>query len=499
MNALIKTIALALAITCSVWLVVLWHWQATSRDMSVTDIVLYLGALPLALFGLVILGRWALSGADERAQRRAEAKTKAAAATPGKPTSTGELERLATMQLLAAELICAAGATARDLRSALGEKRPALDRELVDDDGMPVMCARIPDLNLDALGPALGSAVETTRKREAAWASMEPSTVMQRAMAALAVCLDATFDRLAPLRDHFVVEGDGVGTDTAASTRREARLLVFVAWPEDASPFDLAVADAWLHQAMEQRREGFIPAGRIVRPPAEPRLHGAALLGLADQTMTRMRERGWTDDMVLLLACESHIAEAAVARWQRAGLLCTSRQPKGRIPGEAAAGLLLAAGDWKPIDDDGRPRAVLHRPAVAQRNKSIDDRGRVDHAVALAAAQAAITASGLEAPAVLALMSDADQSTPRGLETYATTQALLPHLDVGLDLGLAGVVCGYTGAASTLISIALAAERALDAEAPCLALSVADSQWRAALVVRPPARPPAEPAPPSSP
>jgi hypothetical protein len=281
--------------------------------------------------------------------------------------------------------------------------------------------------------------------------------------------------------------------DAGAATRREARLLVFIAWPEEASPFDQAVADVWLHQAMEQRCEGLIPAGRIVRPPAEPRLNGAALLRLADETMTRMRERGWNDDMVLLLACESHITEAAVARWQRAGLLCTSRQPKGRIPGEAAAGLLLAARDWKPLDDDGRPRAILHRPALAQRPKSIDERGRVDHAMAQAATQAAIAASGLEPRAILALMSDADQSTPRGLGTYATTQALLPHLDVSPGLALAGVVCGHTGAASTLISIALAAERALEADAPCLALSVADPQWRAALVVRPSPTSPSSP------
>mgnify|MGYP003341791578 CR=1 FL=1 len=65
-----KGLGLFIAIACAVWVGVLWQWQATRRDMSVEDIVVWLGLLPLTLFVLVILARWAVAGALRRAAAR---------------------------------------------------------------------------------------------------------------------------------------------------------------------------------------------------------------------------------------------------------------------------------------------------------------------------------------------------------------------------------------------------------------------------------------------
>ncbi|HEX7639364.1 MAG TPA: hypothetical protein VF457_13290, partial [Burkholderiaceae bacterium] len=63
MKSLVKGAALFVALTCLVWIGVLWRWRATQRDMGVDDIVVYLGLLPVVVFALVLAGRWAVTAA----------------------------------------------------------------------------------------------------------------------------------------------------------------------------------------------------------------------------------------------------------------------------------------------------------------------------------------------------------------------------------------------------------------------------------------------------
>ncbi len=534
MKSLLKSLSLLIAITCTVWVIVLWRWQATQHDLSVGDIALYLGALPLVLFATAMLARWALSGLADRAARRDGAKT-ATTTTPTRshaPATSGEAELRATMHLLAAPLNCAAGQSARGVAAAIVGQRPGLDAHLVDDDGLPVMTARIERLALDSLSPPLELVAALARRREAAWASMEPSPSIGRALAALSPCLDAVFEALRPWSERMGVAHDsgaapfappwmnaareaggstdaipahpaqialaGVSTasptqsrpnnlDSAARHVPPARVLVYVAWPQDATAFDRAVADHWLQRAMDKRRDGIVASGRIVRPPAEPAMTGPALLRHADEAMVRMRRESAPHDLVLVLAAESRVVESCVRRWQHEGLLCSSRNPKGRIPGEAAAALLLAPEPWASDGVEGHePAAQLHRPPIAMRNKSIDAIGRIDPAVATHVAEQAMVVTGIAPADFGALVSDADQVTPRGLETYATTHALLAHLDAADDVMLTGVPCGDVGAVSTLIAVALAAHHALERDQPCLALSVGDALARTAIVARAP-------------
>ncbi len=483
MKPLLKSLSLLIAITCVVWVAVLWRWQTTQDDRSAGDMALYLVLLPLALFVVVMTARWAFSGIDERtAKRNAASGTTApqAAAT----ATAGVAELMATMQLLAAPLHCAAGSTAQALAAAIDKQRPGLDKQLLDDDGLPVVAARIDSLDVDALSPPLGMAETLARHRDPAWASLDASPSIGRALAALSPCLDNIFQVLRPWRERLDVTSIDVTQPAASAQAAPARVLVYAAWPQDATPYDRAVADLWLQRAIDERREGIVAAGRIVRPPAEPVLTGPALLRHADEAMVRMRRESATNDLVLLIGAESHVVESSVHRWQREGLLCTSRNPKGRVPGEAAAALLLAPVAW-PHDSD-EPCALLHRPPIAARDKSVDAAGRIDAKVAIAMVEQAIGVTGLEPTAIGMVISDADQTTPRALETYATARGPLSHLDAAEDVALTGTVCGHIGAVSTLVAIALAAHRALESEKPCLALSVGDALARAAIVVRPP-------------
>mgnify|MGYP003576109956 CR=1 FL=1 len=66
MSKFIAGALLFLLITALLWTSVLWHWESTRHNMSVSDIVIYLGLLPLACFGLLLALRWAWHGAGER-------------------------------------------------------------------------------------------------------------------------------------------------------------------------------------------------------------------------------------------------------------------------------------------------------------------------------------------------------------------------------------------------------------------------------------------------
>ncbi len=487
MKPLLKSLSLLIGITCLVWVAVLWHWQATHRDMSTTDIVMFLGLLPTALFVLLIAGRWAFTGVDERAARREAAKSAGVDSSVAARTSSlsggGEAERQAMARLLWSGIRCAAGSSPATLEASIGQRQPSLDRELVDNDGLPVLTARIGELGVEAMSPPLGMAEQLARRRMPDAGDRQASAALMRALAALSPCLDDLFAALVPWRGRLGGEDAGASPDhKTADDRLPARLLVYAAWPADLSAFDLAVADLWLRGAMEERRDGIVGAGRILRPSADPALTGPELLRHADEAIARMHVDAPTTDLVLLLASESHIVDETVQRWQREGLLCSSRQPKGRVPGEAAAAVLLAPVDWA-TDDDAR-HALLHRPALAERDRSIDAAGRIDAQVATRVVEQALAAAGAPAASVATVACDADQATPRGLETHAAVYAALPHLDAADDVILAGTICGHIGAASTLVVIALAAHRALESGHPCVALSVGDPTSRAAVVVR---------------
>jgi hypothetical protein len=62
----VKGAALLVLISCGVWVAVLWRWEVSARDMNTHDIIVYLAVLPLTLFALALLMRWAWRNAAPR-------------------------------------------------------------------------------------------------------------------------------------------------------------------------------------------------------------------------------------------------------------------------------------------------------------------------------------------------------------------------------------------------------------------------------------------------
>jgi hypothetical protein len=487
MSSFFKGIALFVAICCGVWIAVLWRWQSTSRDMGTGDIVVYLVVLPLTVFGLALLLRWAWRGAVQRQSAAALAATTGAGAAGATPaaamTSADDARRHATVQLLAAHLVCAAGASPAELQDAAkqGKPRPELDPELRDADGVAVFSARIADIQSAALAALLEPHLAPTRARQPEWAELAPAVHVQRALAALQEPLAKAVATLAPWAPRFEAQRNALPS-APPNAPPQRRVRVLLGWPADWSAFEQELGRTFVQALIAQGAGPIAPACYALTAHTGG---GEELLLHADRLLQTLEREGH-DEPVIVAACHSAIGEAAIEALERDAVLFSSRhRPKGRMPGEAAAALVLAPAAWPPDPEADAPVQHLHRPAALRRDKSVEATGRVGSDIARQALTQALAAGQLAADAVAALVCDADQHSERGAEFYGAGLVLLPHLDSGEDMRLIGTVTGAVGAVSALLVTACAAERAKAGDKPCLAMMLGDPFTRLALLALP--------------
>lgn len=480
MNRLVKGIALFVAIACVVWIAVLWRWQATARDMSTADIAVYLFALPVTVFALALLGRWAWVGANERAARQADAKAAGSAAAAKPAPGVDEAERHATVQVLAAHVATAAGSSPGELVTAArdGSPRPGLDPELRDDDGLPLLAARMADGDGRALEVESEALVEALHAARPEWADLEAADTVWRALAILRAPLLRAVDALAPWAPLLVPE---VPPKADGGSERCVRVLLGwpAAWTEYEQELGRTVAADWL----ASQSAGVLPGARVTI--SAQAMSGEELLLQADRLMQTLARAGH-EEPVIVAACHSTVGAAAIAELENQALLYhPQRRPKGRMPAEAAAVLVVAGPKWPAAEDADGPLPHLHRPALLRRDKSIDAPGRVGPQTASAAIQSALAAGHVEAAEVAGLVGDADQHTERAAEFFQAAAETLPELDASEDLCAIGHVTGSVGGVGALLVVACAVERARSGEKPCLALTVSDPHARLALLALP--------------
>lgn len=498
MKKIVWGLALLVAVCCAVWLAVLWRWQATGHDMTAEDFAIYLVLLPLVVFSLVLALRWAWRGAESRQAARAAAAAAALAegASAGASSSRAaggasgseEAQRHATAQLLSAHLLCAGGDSPQALLEAggAGKPLPKLDRLLQNAEGLPVMSARISELALDELKAQLPQLQARLRRRTSAPADMEapasplPPDHVQRALAALQTPLRQAMQSLQPWQDRF----------TEADHPSVLRLLLSCpAWWTDA---ERELAEAWARLLLtpdqnEDEEQGG-QAAAALRLSAECRALGPVELWAEADRRLQMLRRDKRADVLLLAACHSDLSAEAIALLEsQRRLFSPGQQPKGQIPSEAAAVLVLAPADWPAAPEADKPPIHLHRPALMKRDKAIEAAGSVSSQVLGEVLSIALAAARLSTDQVAAVVCDADQHTPRGTELFGTTLKALPHLDPADHLCMTGSITGH-GEAGALMVVAAAAARAQADQRPCLGLALGDSHWRLALLARPPAQ-----------
>lgn len=506
MSTFFKGLALFVLIATATWVAVLWHWERSHRDVDSVDIVLYLAVLPFAGFVLALLLRSGWHAAQQRSAAGAAGAAAPAAApaagsggapAAGPDDGAGERERHLALQVLGMQCQLLCGATASEVDTALaeGRLRPQPDAELRNEAGLPVMTARLPDLDPDAQRASCDGALALLRRQREAWQALEPSPAFWRALAALQAPIEQALLALQPWHGPLGLDDEGPARTTPSRPSEAAPLHLLLALPAHTHALELALAQDWVQA---QCRSARIPPERLA-----VQVFAAAETGEAWQraeSLALALHRRQQAGLLLVAAAHSDIDEHLTAELGRQGrLFDAERRPRGLMPGEGAVVLLLASEGWPAAPDAPETAVQIHRAGQFRRSQSVEANGKAGHAELLKACEEALARARVEAGGVAAIVTDADQHSARSAECFGAALALTPHLDAGEDVRVLGATLGHTGVVGALVALGLAAEAVRKQQRPALAFSAADPVVRLAWVARPPVWPPAGEGPPGAP
>jgi hypothetical protein len=483
MGTWLKRALLGAAIFTLCWAGAVWYWRSNNTMPGTGDLALYLLVLPLVLLFLVWFAKkLVLLVAAAPAASAAGAQAASTSSADQQPTAP---QAVPVVDLLAGALRLPHGQSPQELREAVADSaaRPDLDSELTDDHGFPLMTARVAGLDVAATEEALSAWLEQKGLPDPGF-----DTEQLRALA-LGGEVVAELAQTATLHQNLF------GYETATPAARAAMALpvlqLLPMLPADWELGQRLAAGRWLLHLVEQ--QGW-PAERLALSAAAER-GGASPLSLIGQ-LSQQSAREELPCLAILLACASHLGDNTVEQWAGEGALFTARNQRGQIPGEGAAGLLLAdATQAALIDTAAAPQ--LRGAVQAVRDNSADT-GRTDAVLLTGLCQEALAGAGSEAAKVLLIASDTDHRGSRTAEMMSAAAAVLPHLDPATQVVAVSATCGQAGPVGAVAALVLARQEVADNASHALYLSNQDPYQRSAAIVRPKPEPASTPKPPAA-
>jgi hypothetical protein len=451
---LVNTVV-AVAVFAGCWTASLLYWRAAGSTPSGMVIGQLLLGLPAAIMLALWLGKKALPAGSD------------AAAVPSAAAPAGAVETAHQRGPLPAIAAGAVRLRGGDSAAELAENLRSngapceLDSELTDDAGYPILSGRV-----EFADPASAREVMTPWLAQRGMAELSFSEEQWRALSlGGAVVAELTQHALShPLLPDYLAaahpERDGI-----ALPALELKPVLPAGWQAGQRQ---ATADWFLHLVEQQ---GW-PAQRLQLSPT----FDSAAFSLVDAL-------AHPPGLTLLMACESHIGDDSVRDWSERGLLFTGRTPRGLVPGEGAAGLLLADGEQAALLAK-ESQATLHGACDGQRSASADARGNINSELLAGLGKQALNAGQSEPDAVTALCADADLRPTRMGELMGMASTVLPQLDLATQMMSVGTCCGSAGAVGPLAALALAQHEVLANGGQVMCVSNSDSHYRCALLVR---------------
>lgn len=482
MTKVLKAGGLWLVVAAVVWLITIWRWQTTVDDVGTRDLVLHLLVLPTLLTLALLAVLWGAARLKAQAARPLPGAA-AVSSAPAEPVPAGlnpeEALRQTRLWVLDACVNLRVGSTVEQALSALAEgaERPSLDPVLEDLDGLPAFTARVA-----AIDEALELADDVDNGETITWLRPDGTEVpegVQRALLALTPVLGQLLDSLTQqlpavnegaeasrpafdlatghdMRAHL----SGVAA-TESTAQRQAResarpgLTVRLLMPLDWSQDDQAFAVQWVKARSGSLLDWAEASGaKAVRWQVSPVESPEAWWDEVDHLMSQWH-RDVRPELLMALAFDSAIDPAHIDRLQGQGALFTAQHQTGRVPGEGAAGLLLASQAWTQLDALEAMPAQLLRPLRACRDKSADAAGRAS-TVTLEALLKQATEQTVAQAEHLQLLADSDHRPSRTAELYQGLQAVLPEVDPMRQVLRLGDACGELGMVRAVAPLALA-------------------------------------------
>jgi hypothetical protein len=451
-----SVVAVAVFATC--WTASVVYWRSSGSTPSGMAIGQLLLGLPTAIVLVLWLGKKAMLA---RSGAAAEQSATAPAAAVETASRCGPLPAIAAgaVRLRGGDSV---GELAENLRS---NGAPCeLDSELTDDAGYPVLSGRV-----EFADPASAREVMTPWLAQRGMAELSFSDEQWRALSlGGAVVAELTQHALMhPLMPDYLAAAPG----ERAAIALPALHLKPALPPGWETSKRQAAADWFLHLVEQQ---GW---------PAQRLQLSAAFDSGASNGFSLIDALANSPGLTLLVACESHVGEDSVREWSERGLLFTGRTPRGQVPGEGAAGLLLADEQQAPLLPK-ESQVTLHGACDGQRGVSADARGNINSELLAGLGKEAMSQGKIEPAAVTAICADADLRPTRMGELMGMASTVLPQLELETQMMSVGACCGSAGAVGPLAALALAQHEALANGGQVMCVSNSDSHYRCALLVR---------------
>lgn len=506
MSRAVKAGVLGLVIVATVWAFTFWRWQRMPQAVSGQDIgpqlVLQLVVLPVALTAVALLAWmgvrrlrvWVRTPLPSVGGSSGALQAAGAAAPPAEAASPVVLP---LAWVLAEALTLSAGDDAAAAWQALqgARVRPGLDPVLQDLDGWPVFSARVPGLDvhewllshaelslsghaalpedvvrtLALLEGPLHALVEAVGELQVAWGAAQGGDAVQgRDGPGMGLPVDA------PLHLAGVGRPDRQARRQAQSERAphlQVRLCLPARWPDEVR----GVAVDWVRCQCgslldwAERHGASAPVWHTAPLPAgaEPEALWTELSASLPTWSASSRPQ-----LMLLLVADTALDTERILQWQARGELFTSHHQRGRVPGEAAAGLLLANGAWGAGAGVTGPQ--LWPAQARQRERSADGAGRVGCEATEGLVRGVAECHAARGQADWVVVSDGDHRPSRTAEVFEALQSVCPQLDPMVSVVRVGEACGDMGLARALVPVALASSALRHNEAdPACALAVA--------------------------
>jgi hypothetical protein len=438
------------------WGAAIAYWRVNKSAPGIGDLVIYLLALPAALVVAFLIGRRLIT--SFKAAPIVSTKAQPAQASPA-PV------QLPPLAILAASLRSPHGATVEELAAAIASNkaRADLDRELIDEDGFPVMTARSADASDEMLREEIKewlarNGMADLQFSEEQWRALTLASAVARDLAIRAAGELVSEEGTAPMLQLMPI----LPADWPVEQRRAAAM-----WLEHTT-----VQFGW-------------PADRIMVPSQATAGTGdatpAAVFGRLAQQVAAVKDMPLA---ALVVACASHIGQETVDKWAATGSLFTSSQPLGLIPGEGAAGLLVT--DVRQAESiESAAFVLLDRIEEARRDTSADEVKRADPNLLGELAEAVCKAGATELAGVAMIVGDVGHRPNRMLELMGFASTEMPQLDDTDDVVCLGFASGTCGAVPFMTGLALARHYTLERDAPVLCTSNEDAYRRCVAMVRP--------------
>ena len=457
LGAWLKFGAIILTTFVVCWAIVIWYWNATEQNPGVTELALALLLLPVALLCALWGGHKVVSA------RTDSAASVAGVATPELASSTAAGAQAGpVLAVVATALRSPYGASVEELAGAIAdnEARADLDQELVDDNGFPVMTARIDEANDDMLQEEIAEwlssqGIQAGHFTEEQWRAITLATGVAGELASLAAA------------DYMHCE------------EQPPTLHLKLMLPYDWSGDSRRAATMWLKHTVSQY--GW-PEAAIAAPEPEQDQWRSPTIILTQLLHSDSAER--TPLVAIVIACASLVGQESVDRLAANAALFNAATGRGQIPGEGACGLLLT--DLRQAQSlNGGQMAMLGPLHERRHENSADDARRPDSALLLDMTEQLCKAGAIELAQIDMIVADTVYRPNRVLELMGLAAPAIPRVDAADDIVRVGLGSGSCGAVPWLTVLALACHYALERAAPVLCISNEDPYVRGAALVHP--------------